>query len=313
MAPKKLGFIFSVPKSGGAADGPQSSGNDICAYGNLSRTVGRRRSITSPNVFEVDSFGSWSPFGSSASSLFSSPIPSPRPFSFFTNGAANALGLKDASVQPLSVLRYSPPLDVYADSEESIETVSETVSSPSERSLSNGSSPLVSGYITCPKCTTSYAVKETDIGDSGRVVKCTKCEFQWNALLTDIKALSTASDVVSKSARGVSPLNIYVGNLSFKATEDDLRSTFEAYGDVHRVSIPLDRETGRSRGFAFVEMQDRDSGLNAIEQLNGTSIAGRQVNLSEAKPRESTNVNPNGNRSPAVAGGGYNSRKSSQF
>ena len=80
--------------------------------------------------------------------------------------------------------------------------------------------------------------------------------------------------------------NIYVGNLSFKATDEDVRSAFEQYGDVTSVNIITDRETGRSRGFAFVEMPDSDGAASAIENLNGQEIAGRSVTVNEARPRE---------------------------
>jgi len=79
--------------------------------------------------------------------------------------------------------------------------------------------------------------------------------------------------------------NIYVGNLSFSATEDDLRGAFEQYGEVSAVNIIMDRETGRSRGFAFVEMADGDGAKDAIENLDGQAISGRNVTVNEARPR----------------------------
>ena len=89
--------------------------------------------------------------------------------------------------------------------------------------------------------------------------------------------------------------NIYVGNLSFNATDDDLRSAFGQFGEVTSVNIIKDRETGRSRGFAFVEMADSANATDAIENLNGQEIAGRSVTVNEARPRE-----PRGG-----GGGGY--------
>ncbi len=80
--------------------------------------------------------------------------------------------------------------------------------------------------------------------------------------------------------------NIYVGNLAFAATDDDLRSAFEQFGDVSSVNIIMDRETGRSRGFAFVEMSNSDQANEAIENLDGKDIAGRNVRVNEARPRE---------------------------
>ncbi|MEZ6136133.1 MAG: RNA-binding protein [Pirellulaceae bacterium] len=79
--------------------------------------------------------------------------------------------------------------------------------------------------------------------------------------------------------------NIYVGNLSFRATEDDVRNAFSAHGEVASVNIIMDRETGRSRGFAFVEMPNADEANAAIEATNGQEIAGRGVSVNEAKPR----------------------------
>jgi RNA recognition motif-containing protein len=79
--------------------------------------------------------------------------------------------------------------------------------------------------------------------------------------------------------------NIYVGNLSFSAADDDLRSAFEEFGEVTSVNIIMDRETGRSRGFAFIEMSNGDQAKEAIENLNGASICGRNVTVNEARPR----------------------------
>jgi len=80
--------------------------------------------------------------------------------------------------------------------------------------------------------------------------------------------------------------NIYVGNLSYNATEDDLRQAFAEYGEVSSVNIIQDRETGRSRGFAFVEMPDAEQAKVAIEQVNLSEVAGRRVTVNEARPKE---------------------------
>ncbi len=79
--------------------------------------------------------------------------------------------------------------------------------------------------------------------------------------------------------------NIFVGNLSFNTTEDELRHAFEPYGQVDRVSILTDRDTGRSRGFAFVEMANAEEGEKAIAGLNGTQLGGRTINVNEARPK----------------------------
>ena len=79
--------------------------------------------------------------------------------------------------------------------------------------------------------------------------------------------------------------NIYVGNLSFDASEDQVRSLFEAYGAVDKVSIITDRDTGQPRGFAFVEMPDDDAASKAMEALNGSNLSGRNLNINEARPK----------------------------
>jgi cold-inducible RNA-binding protein len=79
--------------------------------------------------------------------------------------------------------------------------------------------------------------------------------------------------------------NIFVGNLSFNTGEDELRQLFEAYGQVDRVSIMTDRETGRSRGFGFVEMANEEEGEKAIAALNGQQLGGRKLNVNEARPK----------------------------
>ena len=79
--------------------------------------------------------------------------------------------------------------------------------------------------------------------------------------------------------------NIFVGNLSFNTSEDELRQLFEPFGQVDRVSIMTDRDTGRSRGFGFVEMASNEDGEKAITSLNGSQIGGRTLNVNEARPK----------------------------
>jgi cold-inducible RNA-binding protein len=81
--------------------------------------------------------------------------------------------------------------------------------------------------------------------------------------------------------------NIFVGNLDFGATEETVRALFEAYGAVERVSLMTDRDTGRSRGFAFVEMTDAEEADRAITALNGSNVGGRALNVNEARPKPS--------------------------
>ena len=79
--------------------------------------------------------------------------------------------------------------------------------------------------------------------------------------------------------------NVFVGNLSFGATEDAVRSMFEAYGTVDRVNLITDRDTGQARGFAFVEMSNNAEADRAIAELNGRELDGRALNVNEARPK----------------------------
>jgi cold-inducible RNA-binding protein len=86
--------------------------------------------------------------------------------------------------------------------------------------------------------------------------------------------------------------NIFVGNLSFRTTQEELMAAFSQYGNVERVNIVTDRDSGQSRGFAFVEMSERRDAETAISQLNGAELNGRTMNVNEARPK------------PAGGGGG---------
>ena len=100
--------------------------------------------------------------------------------------------------------------------------------------------------------------------------------------------------------------NIYVGNLAFTATAEDLREWFSAYGEVTKAQITTDRETGRSRGFGFVEMAS--GGDEAIAALNGKQVGGRTLTVNEAKPREDRprgGGGYGGGRGGSGGGGGY--------
>jgi len=80
-------------------------------------------------------------------------------------------------------------------------------------------------------------------------------------------------------------MNIFVGNLSYTSTEDSLRAMFEAFGEVASVRIITDRETGRSRGFGFVEMANDEEARNAIAEADGKELDGREIKANEARPR----------------------------
>lgn len=93
---------------------------------------------------------------------------------------------------------------------------------------------------------------------------------------------------------------IFVGNLSFAATEDTVRSLFEAYGTVDRVNIVTDRDSGQPRGFGFVEMTNDSEGEKAIAALNGTDLDGRALNVNEARPKTDR---------PGGGGGGFGRKR----
>jgi RNA recognition motif-containing protein len=91
--------------------------------------------------------------------------------------------------------------------------------------------------------------------------------------------------------------NIFVGNISFQTTQDDLHAAFAAYGTVDRVSVVTDRDSGQSRGFAFVEMAQESEARTAIDQLNGAELHGRAMNVNEARPKENSGGNRGGRSS----------------
>ena len=91
-------------------------------------------------------------------------------------------------------------------------------------------------------------------------------------------------------------MSIYVGNLNYEVTKEDLTTVFEEYGTVSRVSLPTDRETGRPRGFGFVEMSSEDEETKAIESLDGAEWMGRELRVNKARPRESNRGGGGGRR-----------------
>ena len=91
-------------------------------------------------------------------------------------------------------------------------------------------------------------------------------------------------------------MTIYVGNLSYQATEEDLRTVFADYGTVKRVVLPTDRETGRMRGFAFVEMTEETQEDSAISELDGAEWMGRQLRVNKARPKEDNGSSGGGAR-----------------
>jgi len=103
-------------------------------------------------------------------------------------------------------------------------------------------------------------------------------------------------------------MKLYVGNLSFSTTNADLEQMFGELGTVESANIVEDRDTGRSRGFGFVEMSSKEEGENAIEQLNGTEVNGRNLTVNEAKPRENRTGGGGGGGRGGYGGGGGGGR-----
>src|SRR5271165_1905673 len=103
--------------------------------------------------------------------------------------------------------------------------------------------------------------------------------------------------------------NLYVGNLPHSTTESELRGLFEAHGAVERVSIVMDRETGRARGFAFVEMTNAGEADKAVAALNGADLGGRALTINEAKPK-TERPRPSGGGGRPFGGGGGRGRDS---
>jgi cold-inducible RNA-binding protein len=105
-------------------------------------------------------------------------------------------------------------------------------------------------------------------------------------------------------------MNIFVGNLSYQTSQHELEAAFAQYGQVDRVSLVTDRDSGQPRGFAFVEMANRDEAVKAINGLNGVELNGRAINVNEARPREErSGGGGGGRRSGGGGGGGYGKRR----
>lgn len=100
-------------------------------------------------------------------------------------------------------------------------------------------------------------------------------------------------------------MNIYVGNLSRDVTEDDLRNTFEAFGQVASANVIKDKFSGESKGFGFVEMPTKSEGQTAIETMNGKEMKGRNLTVNEARPRTEGGRGGGGGGRPGGGGGGF--------
>jgi RNA recognition motif-containing protein len=112
---------------------------------------------------------------------------------------------------------------------------------------------------------------------------------------------------ISLSKEKLLMTNIFVGNLSFQTTQEELHAAFSNYGNVERVNIVTDRDSGQPRGFAFVEMTDRSAAEAAITKLNGTDLNGRTLNVNEARPK------PQGGSGHGNRGGGSNRSRGARW
>ncbi len=132
------------------------------------------------------------------------------------------------------------------------------------------------------------------------------------------RTLSLSSQVLPQfdkdnfNFRGQFVTNIFVGNLSYRTTQDELHSVFAQYGNVERVNIVTDRDSGQPRGFAFVEMTEARDAETAISQLNGAELNGRTMNVNEARPKPAGGGGgfggPRGGRGRSGGGGGRGQR-----
>ncbi len=103
--------------------------------------------------------------------------------------------------------------------------------------------------------------------------------------------------------------NLFVGNMSFQTTESELRSIFEPYGEITRIQVMTDRDTGRARGFAFVELADDAEAAKAITELNGKELDGRALNVNEARPKPERSGPRGGGGGGSRGRGGYQPRE----
>ncbi len=129
--------------------------------------------------------------------------------------------------------------------------------------------------------------------------------YRYSEVTFDSKAsLNAPNDGEGKTT--IMSMKLYVGNLSFQTSSDDLNSLFAQAGTVESAAVVEDRETGRSRGFGFVEMSSKEEAQKAIEQFNGKEVNGRNLNVNEAKPREDRGRGFGGNGGGARNFGGRN-------
>lgn len=157
-------------------------------------------------------------------------------------------------------------------------------------SLSLTAGPTI---LTCGRCKAAYEIDMDGFG-SGQQVRCENCGHEWFQSAARLMPMPPDMELIEypqamrdrmaagKPAEAISRYRCFVGNLAFTVAEDELRELFEPYGSVVGVIIMAD-ETGRPKGFGFVNMESAVAGSKAVEELNGVDLHGRQINVSEGK------------------------------
>jgi len=118
--------------------------------------------------------------------------------------------------------------------------------------------------------------------------------------------VSSGKDFLKKE--GIKIMNIYVGNLVFDVSEDDLKEAFEQFGEITEVRLIMDKYSGKSKGFGFIEMPSKEEAEKAIEEMNGKEFKGRAMNVNEAKPKTDRGGRGGGGRGGFGGGGGGRGR-----
>jgi RNA recognition motif-containing protein len=117
------------------------------------------------------------------------------------------------------------------------------------------------------------------------IVVASLCLYSPQCLPLASRFAASSANLTETAEQELYMTNIFVGNLSYSTTQDDLVATFSQFGNVERVNVVTDRDSGQPRGFAFVEMTDANAAQNAISQLNGAELNGRAMNVNEARPK----------------------------
>jgi len=185
--------------------------------------------------------------------------------------------------------------------------------------------PESDAFMQCPECGMVYSVESEELeGGDGRHLRCSACLHEWFGRMDELLWGTSAAAAAMKEGEAkvaavieqrlqyhsrqpvvlepTEPITLFIGNLSFSAVEEDLVNAFSAYGSVKRCDVPKDRG-GRSKGYGFVVMEVREDGIHAMHALQGVSIAGREIQIREAVPKEEKGkaVDETNNQTPVGA------------